>query len=100
MEPMENKNSGNTPRNRYRDKAGDFVMFADDDNFYTTDALQTIRGVIQHDRHALYIFQAKFDEDLIIPRPGNGEVQYGNVDSGRSRCVHAPSPLSQEANCT
>ena len=85
MEPMESQNSGNTPRNRYRQKAGDFVMFADDDNYYTADALQTIRTVIQHDRHALYVFQMQYDANTIIPRPENGEVEYGNVDSGGSK---------------
>ena len=35
---------GNTHRNNHKSKAGDFVMFADDDNYYTADALATVRG--------------------------------------------------------
>ena len=82
MEAISARDSGNTPRNKHRHAAGDFVLFADDDNHYTPDALSTVRRVVQHDREALYIFQMKLTEDLIIPRQGAERVEIGNVDSG------------------
>ena len=83
MEAESASDSGNTPRNKHRHEAGDFVMFADDDNHYTADALSNIRKIVQHDHEALYIFQMRVNEELIIPQPGNGNVTIGNVDSGR-----------------
>ena len=82
MEAESASDSGNTPRNRHRHEAGDFVMFADDDNHYTADALSNIRKIVQHDHEALYIFQMRENEERIIPTPGNGMVTVGNVDSG------------------
>ena len=81
-EAVSAKDSGNTPRNKHRHEAGDFVLFADDDNHYTADALSTIRRLVQHDHEALYIFQMQRTKDLIIPRLGDERVVIGNVDSG------------------
>ena len=83
MEAFSAKDSGNTPRNKYRHEAGDFVMFADDDNHYTVDALSTVRRLVQHDHEALYIFQMQLTGDLIIPRSGEESVDIGNVDTGQ-----------------
>lgn len=69
-------------------KPGDFIMFADDDNWYTPDALETVRTVVQHDYDALFIFQM---ERIFHSQPAgrfipdldrNGEVEVDNVDTG------------------
>ena len=63
MEKEISKQHGNPLRNKYRTQKisahgrGDFVLFADDDNWYTNGALQRIRETVQHDLDALYIFQ-------------------------------------------
>ena len=81
------KKHGNPMRNKYMTQEADFVMFADDDNWYTSDALkvrfvvlllwflifqaefrkhylclQVIRETVQHDMDALYIFQMQHAE--------------------------------------
>ena len=80
----ENANDyGHTHRNNHMSKAGEFVMFADDDNYYTADALATVRAAVQHDPDGLFIFQLeKVGSGERIPSPGNGEVEGGNVDTG------------------
>ena len=45
--------TGNNLRSKHRSRAGDFVMFADDDNEYAPDALSTVRTVVHHDSDAL-----------------------------------------------
>lgn len=97
---------GNTHRNAHRSKAGDFVMFADDDNWYTPDALASVRTAVQHDPDGLYIFQLiKEDSGELIPSPRNGEVEERNVDSGAlSRAKtgtppHVPRQAAQLARC-
>ena len=44
---------GNNLRSKHRSRAGDFVMFANHDNEYTSDALPTVRTVVHHDLDAL-----------------------------------------------
>ena len=65
-------------------KPGDFILFADDDNWYQPDALETVRTVVQHDFDALYIFlmAVHMQPDKFIPALDNGEVEVGNVDTG------------------
>ena len=53
MEPEPAHDMGNNLRSKHRSRAGDFVMFADDDNLYAPDALSTIRTVVHHDADAL-----------------------------------------------
>ena len=68
-------------------KPGDFILFADDDNWYQPDALQTVRTVVQHDFNALYIFQMAVHmqpEKFIPDLENNGEVEVGNVDTGEA----------------
>lgn len=81
----ENTNdSGNSLRSKHRSNTGDYVLFADDDNWYEPDALQVVRTVVQHDSNALYIFQIRhLDNGFIQPDlENNGEVEYSNVDTG------------------
>ncbi len=40
MEKEMLKKHGNPMRNKYMSREADFVMFADDDNWYTSDALK------------------------------------------------------------
>lgn len=82
MEPIPSRDMGNTPRNNHRQRFGDFVMFADDDNIYTANALKSIRDVVHHDIEALYIFQMQLTPDRILPHPGSNTVKVGDIDSG------------------
>ena len=81
MAPEPVNDMGNTHRNSHRSKAGDFVMFADDDNYYTPDALATVRSAVHHDPDGLYIFQMDNGGGR-IPSLVSGEIESGNVDSG------------------
>ena len=56
---MEKKygDSGNSLRNKHMSRKGEFVMFADDDNWFVSDALDTVRAHVYHDRDALFVFQ-------------------------------------------
>ena len=69
-------------------KPGDFIMFADDDNSCTPDALETVRTVVQHDYDALCIFRIKCvvhaqpAENFIPDLDRNGEAEVGNADTG------------------
>jgi hypothetical protein len=81
---------GDSIRSRYRSKAGDFVMFADDDNYYKPDALQTVRSVVQHDFDALYVFQMwDMGYKRLIPDLDQygGLPVPGNVDTGDLKSV-------------
>lgn len=53
MEPEAAHDFGNNLRSKHRSRAGDFVLFSDDDNFYAPDALSVIRTVVYHDTDAL-----------------------------------------------
>ncbi|CAL5224084.1 g6710 [Coccomyxa viridis] len=97
MEVVAAKDSGNTPRNKHRHEAGDFVLFADDDNHYTADALSIVRRVVQHDHEALYIFQMQLTKDVVIPIPGAERVVIGEVDTG---CAVVPSKYAHLADWT
>ncbi|CAK0732654.1 hypothetical protein CVIRNUC_000161 [Coccomyxa viridis] len=76
---------GNSIRDKHKKEKGDFVMFADDDNWYVPDALSTVRAVVSNDWDALYVFQLQMAESPGSRIPNihqGGEVEYGNVDSG------------------
>ncbi|CAL5225566.1 g8405 [Coccomyxa viridis] len=77
---------GNSIREKHKARRGDFVMFADDDNWYTPDALAMVRAVVHNDRDALYVFQLQFVEgsenDKLPNMVENGEIEYGNIDTG------------------
>ncbi|CAL8465893.1 g5429 [Coccomyxa elongata] len=85
---MEQKNAndwGATVRNKHMLREGDFMMFADDDNWFEPDAFDTVRTVVQHDFDALYVFQYRHSQlpNYFIPELDiNGEVEPGNVDTG------------------
>ncbi len=53
MEPEAVHDFGNNLRSKHRSRAGEFTMFADDDNLYAPDALPTVRTVVHHDSDAL-----------------------------------------------
>ena len=88
MEAVNANDWGATIKNNHGSrKPGDFILFADDDNWYQPDALQTVRTVVQHDYDALYIFQMvkHMQPERFIPDlENNGEVELGNVDTGEA----------------
>lgn len=84
---VENTNdSGNSLRTKHQSNTGDFVLFADDDNWYEADALQTVRSVAQHDFDALYIFQMQYQNSgMLLPNlTVHKEVELFNIDSGET----------------
>lgn len=89
MEGTNANDYGASIKSKYKHNVGDFIMFADDDNWYEPDALDTVRTVVQHDLDALYVFQ--YRHTTVAPDlPGhfipdlerNGEVEVGNIDTG------------------
>jgi len=86
MEAENANDFGAAIKSRHMTKGlGNFVMFADDDNWYEPDALQNVRSVVQHDHDGLYFFQmrdASGSSRRVPNLPHNGEVETGNVDTG------------------
>lgn len=70
---------------------GDFVLFADDDNWYEANTFDMVRTIVQHDFDALCIFQYRHARDPTFFIPAldrNGEVEVNNVDSCmQSQCA-------------
>ena len=90
MEGTNTNDYGASIKSKYKHNVGDFILFADDDNWYEPDALDTVRTVVQHDLDALYVFQ--YRHTAVAPNlPGhfipdlerNGEVEVGNIDTGK-----------------
>lgn len=84
MEGTPAKDSGNSGRDKYRSRGGDFVLFADDDNYYTAEAFNTIRSIVRHDLEAFYIFRTNLTSDgKIVPNPWeSATIELGKIDTG------------------
>lgn len=75
--------SGDSVRNMYQSRGGDFVLYADDDNFYEPDAFLVIRSTVQHDLDALYIFQVNITGGPVVPDVwNNANTVMANIDTG------------------
>lgn len=86
---------GYSARNEHKSRGGDFVLFADDDNYYLPNALSKIRGIVQHDLDALFFFQANITNGSPIPDVwNNANPVIGNIDSG---CGVTPTKYAQHA---
>lgn len=86
LAPSKKKRSdvGYSARNNYRNRGGDFVLFADDDNYYMPDAFSTVRSTVQGDHNALYVFQVNFTTGH-APVPNvwsNANTIVANIDTG------------------
>lgn len=75
--------SGDSVRNKYQSRGADFVLYADDDNYYNSDAFSAIRSTVQHDLDALYIFQVNITGLFTVPDVWNNpNTVMGNLDTG------------------
>lgn len=95
MEPEKLAFWGHGIRNKYNDLKGDFILHADDDDFYTWDAFKNIRNICI-DNETLYIFklaryfQGKYDP---VPRPGCNEIKVGNIST---QCGVIPKSINNK----
>lgn len=86
---------GYSARNEHKSRGADFVLFADDDNFYEPHAFSIIRRTVRHDLDALYIFQVNRTDGPPIPDVWkNANTVVGNIDTG---CGITPTKYAQHA---
>lgn len=87
MHSENTRDFGHSLRGSHQSTTGDFVLFADDDNWYEADAVQTVRTVVEHDFDALYVFQMRYQDDgRVLPDfKEHYEVELYNIDTGKTQ---------------
>lgn len=86
---------GHGLRNKYQKQLeGDYILHADDDNFYTCDAFKYIRAAVNQ-KNKLYIFQVSFKNSNT---PLGPTIQYKYIDTGSGIVANIPEKMGRWEN--